>query len=94
MSKISLKLGYFLVDIIIDYFYKTNTDNKYYTLSELDINNINKLLFFWYVLIGFGGFLSIDAHPTYSRQSSSDSGCPGLHRSPCPHPINSSIIVR
>ena len=31
-------------DLIIDYFYKTNTDNKYYTLSELDINNINKLV--------------------------------------------------
>ena len=28
----------------MDFLYKTNTDNKYYTLSELDINNINKLV--------------------------------------------------
>lgn len=31
-------------DLIMDCLYKTNTDNKYYTLSELDINNINKLV--------------------------------------------------
>ena len=31
-------------DLIIDYLYKTNTDTKYYTLSELDIININKLV--------------------------------------------------
>ena len=31
-------------DLIMDCLYETNTDNKYYTLSELDINNINKLV--------------------------------------------------
>lgn len=31
-------------DMIMDYLYKTNIDNKYYTLNELDIKNINKLV--------------------------------------------------
>ncbi len=31
-------------DMVMDYLEKTNVDNKYYTLSELDIKNINKLV--------------------------------------------------
>ena len=31
-------------DLIINYLEKINTDNKHYTLSELDIENINKLV--------------------------------------------------
>jgi len=31
-------------DLVMDYLSRINVDNKYYTLSDLDINNINKLV--------------------------------------------------